>query len=56
MKDALLKYKNEGFSMRQLIILGKAYAQEIPLELIADKALTPKEMELLLQSEIDKKK
>lgn len=49
MKDELLKYKNEGFSMRQLIAIGKAITLELPLDEIADLNKTPKEMNQLIK-------
>lgn len=49
MKDELMKYKNQGFSMRQLFALGKAITLELPLDDIANKNLSPKEMNKMIE-------
>lgn len=54
MKDQLLKYKNEGFSVRQLIAIGKAITLELPLDKIADKNKSAKEMNKII-NELTKK-
>lgn len=55
MLEELSKYKVEGYSFKQLMVLGKAQAQNIPLELIANKDLSAKEMQSLLYKEIKKR-
>ena len=49
MKEILRKYKKEGYSIRQLIVIGKAVTLKIPLHIITNINYSPREMNFILR-------
>lgn len=48
MKEKLAIFKEQGYSIRQLFVLGKAIAMGIPTHIIENKDYTPREMNQIL--------
>lgn len=56
MKEELLKCRNEGMGFRQLVQVGKAITEGLPIENIANVELSVEEMKEQIEIERKKKK
>lgn len=55
LKDKLMEYRAEGYSLRQLYVLGKALSLDVNPDDFANPKLTPKELTMKLNAILERR-